>query len=108
MARFKKGPLLRRRKIRVEGISPYGPKRHLEETYRSVVKVQYTYTLSASGNWKGYFIQLIGVYHYLIPFFQRNDTNGFILQTAESAFLSDKDPDILEKAYLAHVREQNS
>lgn len=108
MARFKKGPLLLRRKIRVDDISPYGPKKHLEETYKSVVKVQYVYTLSAFGNWTGYFIQLIGVYHYLIPFFQRNDTNGFVLQTAESAFRSDKDPDILEKAYLAHVREQNS
>jgi len=108
MARFKKGPLLLRRKMRVEGISPYGPKKHLEDTYKSVVKVQYVYTLSAFGNWTGYFIQHIGIYHYLIPFSQQNDNGAFILTTSETPFKADRNPDILEKAYLAHVREMFS
>jgi len=108
MARFKKGPLLLRRKIRVEGISPYGPKKFLEETYKSVIKVQYVYTLSAFGNWTGYFIQLIGSYYYLIPFSQQNDNGAFILTTSETFFKADRDPDILEKAYLKHVREMFS
>jgi hypothetical protein len=104
MARFKKGPLLLRRKIRVEGISPYGPKKHLEDTYKSIVKVQYVYTLSAFGNWTGYFIQRIGVFHYLVPFSQQNDNGAFILTTAERFFRADRDINVLEKAYIAHVR----
>lgn len=106
MARFKKGPLLLRRRIHVDGISPYGPKRHLEETYKSVVKVQYVYTLSAFGNWTGYFIQHVGVYHYLIPFSQQNDNGAFILHTSENFFRADRDAGVLEKAYLEHVREK--
>ena len=108
MARFKKGPLLLRRKMRVEGISPYGPKKHLEDTYRSVVKVQYVYTLSAFGNWTGYFIQRIGVFLYLVPFSQQNDNGAFVLTTAETFFKADRDPDVLEKAYLQYVREMSN